>query len=89
MWFKYFRLNADLHKGDIYLAEGLISLYVEKKEYHQQIVTYSYHVTLQGQNFKVERSVYDAFTDGEPYAIYYAPFSERILSVEWLHKREG
>jgi hypothetical protein len=82
------RLDSDLHKGDVFVVDGAVSLFIDEKQYNQ-ITVYSYYMRVQDQRFKIERSVYDAFTDHEPYAIYYAPFSKKILSVEWIHKRDG
>lgn len=83
MGFKRSRVNADLRKGDVYIAEGLISLYIQKIQ-NGQLVFYIYHADIQQQRFKLEKTVYDAFVNGEPYAIYYAPNSKTILSAEWL-----
>lgn len=80
------RLNADLHKGDVFSVEGRIALHVERNKEHDVV---AYHARLQGQHFKISRAVFGAFTDDEPYAIYYAPNSKTLLSAEWLHKRES
>ncbi len=81
------RLNNDLHKGDVFVVDGTVSLYIEKTR--NQFMPYNYYLSVENRHFKIERPVHDAFTDGEPYAIYYAPFSKKILSAEWLHKRDG
>ena len=83
MGIKRSRVNADLRKGDVFIAEGLISLYIQKIQ-NGQLVFYIYHADIQQQRFKLEKIVYDAFVNGDPYAIYYAPYSKTLLSAEWL-----
>jgi hypothetical protein len=39
--------------------------------------------------FKVERDVFEAFHDGEHYAIYYLPLSNRIVAAEWILPQEA
>ena len=85
MWNKYFRLNDDLHKGDVFIAEGSATIYIAKSQDKYSEV-YTYHVDIQDQCFTVDQAVYAAFKYGEPYAIYYAPFSKTILSAEWLRR---
>jgi len=44
-------------------------------------------LTIQGMRFNIKQNVFLAFTNGDSYAIYYAPYSKTLLSAEWL--REG
>jgi hypothetical protein len=88
MWNKYFRLNDDLRKGDVFVAEGAATIYIAKSQDKYRDFD-TYHVDIQDQRFTVDEAVYAGFKYGEPYAIYYTPFSKIILSAEWLHKREG
>jgi hypothetical protein len=80
------RLNNDLHKGGVFVVDGTVSLYIAKTR--DVITPYNYYLSVENRHFTVERSVYDVFTDGDPYAIYYAPHSKTLLSAEWLGKRE-
>ena len=36
----------------------------------------------------INKDVFLAFKNGDPYAIYYAPYSKTLLSAEWLGRRE-
>jgi len=81
MWFRRSLINADLRKGDVYVAEGLVSLHTIE---NRNKATVSYHAHVQEQHFKLSKTVFDAFIDGDPYAIYYAPHSKTPLSAEWL-----
>jgi hypothetical protein len=47
----------------------------------------AYVVQLQHKVWPVKKTVFLAFKNGDPYAIYYAPHTNKILSAEWL--REG
>jgi F0F1-type ATP synthase assembly protein I len=94
-WFQRRRLNADLYKGTVYVVEGVISLHVRRhgdygyfiNRNNRNTVIY-YYMSIQDEKFRLEKSVFDAFVDGEPYAIYYAPHSKTILSAEWLRETE-
>jgi hypothetical protein len=86
MWLRRSRLNADLHKGDVYIAEGSISLHVQKIQ-DGKIVINLYHADIQDQRFKLDKAIFDVFKNYDHYTIYYAPHSKTILSAEWL--REG
>jgi hypothetical protein len=83
MGFQRSLVNADLRKGDVYVAEGLVSLHIT--EYKNKIITdYQVYIREQERHFNVGKAVFDAFIDGDPYAIYYAPHSKTFLSAEWL-----
>lgn len=79
-WFNRNQLNSDLYKGTVYVVEGVISLHIT--DYGKKATFYYMYV--QEEKFRLEKPVFEAFVDGEPYAIYYAPNSKTILSAEWL-----
>jgi hypothetical protein len=93
-WFKRNQLNADLYKGTVYVVEGVISLHVKRLGDYGFIMTMRndrnqaiyYDLYIQDEKFRVEKPVFEAFVDGEPYAIYYTPHSKTILSAEWLRE---
>lgn len=47
----------------------------------------NYMVSVSGEKFNVARDAFFAFKNGDPYVLYYAPRSRRLLSAEPL--REG
>jgi hypothetical protein len=83
-WFQRNRLNADLYKGSVYVVEGLISLHIT--DYGKKATFY--YIYVQEEKFQLEKPVFDAFINGEPYAVYYAPHSKTILSAEYLRDAE-
>jgi hypothetical protein len=45
-----------------------------------------YLVAIEDVRFRVKKDVFLAFKNGDPYRIFFAPHSKRILSVEWLRE---
>jgi hypothetical protein len=43
-----------------------------------------YKICCQDRCFDVSKDVFLAFKNQEPYLIYYVPYSNTILSAEWL-----
>jgi hypothetical protein len=83
-WLHWNRLDADLDKGTVFNIEGTVILAIHEKEKPPSI---SYFALIQGEYFQIDKPVYDAFISGDPYIIYYAPYTKTILSVDWL--RDG
>jgi hypothetical protein len=75
-------LHRDLKQNAVEAAQGRVSLDITQ---YRSKTTYT--VQLQDRTWDVKKNVFLAFKNGEPYAIYYAPFSKKILSAEWLRKR--
>jgi hypothetical protein len=46
----------------------------------------TYTVRTADGKFNVGREVFFAFKNGDPYALYYAPRTRRVLSAEWLRE---
>ncbi len=44
----------------------------------------SYQLRIADQSFKTDKNTFLAFKNEDPYIIYFAPHSRRILSAEWL-----
>jgi hypothetical protein len=75
---RYKKTNADLNSGKVLFVEGRISFNVGSGRGQ------SFSVQIQNQIFRVNKEIFLAFKNGDPYVIYYAPNSGTILSVEWL-----
>ncbi|MEO8609571.1 MAG: hypothetical protein ABI690_16890 [Chloroflexota bacterium] len=83
-WFKKRRLDHDLHKGNVQVVKGTAQV---KYGTMRQKGTSPYDLIIDGLTWNMGYFASSAFTNGDPYAIYYAPHSKQILSAEWL--REG
>jgi len=42
------------------------------------------YLAIEDQGWRIDREQFLAFKNGDPYAVYFAPHSRTILSVEWL-----
>ncbi len=73
------RLVADLREQRVEEVEGRIDLSLQ---YGRNNIAYA--VQVDDERFALKKPVFFAFKNGDPYRIYYAPHSKRILSVEWL-----
>ena len=71
----------DVHHGKVEKVEG--TAHLERRDDGEG---YSYHLIVQGRLFGVSNEVYQAFTDGENYAVFYLPYSNKILSAEMLKR---
>ncbi len=47
-----------------------------------------YRLIISGEYFQVDKAVFLAFKNDEPYAVYFAPHSHKLLSAEWLREPE-
>lgn len=81
VWLQWRRYNADLQKGIVFLAESRIFLNViETRNFPR------YTISLDGAKFYINKSLFLAFKNNDPYRIYYAPSSKVILSAEALRE---
>jgi hypothetical protein len=77
-----YNYHRDFTQNRAEVVQGRMNLDVWDKS---RYITYA--IKIQDQRWIVEKDVFLAFKNGDPYAIYYAPHSKTILSAEWL--REG
>lgn len=72
------RVTRDLRDG-ARVVEGRVELATNQGEQANY-----YFVNVERVKFRVKKSVFLAFKNGDPYRLYYAPHSKSILSAEWL-----
>ena len=46
--------------------------------------TAEYFLRVENMRFTIKQNAFLTFKNGDPYRLYYAPYSQQILSVEWL-----
>ncbi len=68
----------DIYERRVKVAEGRVQLNVKAWRNAQ------YQLQVGDQRFPVNKKGLLTFKTGDPYRIYYAPHSKRILSAEWL-----
>jgi hypothetical protein len=73
--------DGDLYKGEVVFTDGKVGL----RTYRQKNGRI-YLVKVSKLQFSVQKQAYHAFREGDPYRIYYAPRSKRLLSAEWLRE---
>ncbi|MBN8594323.1 MAG: hypothetical protein J0M33_21380 [Anaerolineae bacterium] len=71
----------DLQNQIVERIEGLVSLDVRERG-----GTTAYAVRLEGWEWIVNREVFLAFKNGDPYALYYTLHSNMLLAAEWLRE---
>lgn len=74
------RFSLDLHKGAVEVIEGRITL---------DVVTGRgayYAVSIGKIKFRINRRVFLAFKNGDPYCLYFAPHAKVLLSADWLQQ---
>jgi hypothetical protein len=77
------RVDGDLYKGDVAEVEGQVEIEVRGSQ-----MGFAYRLYLEDEVFDVPFKTAAAFNQREWYRLYYAPFSRRILSVEWLGSQD-
>lgn len=77
------KLTADLHENRAAEIEGRVELVVGGGRYA------SYSLRVDKLRFPLKQKAFLAFKNGDPYRIYYAPHSKKILSVEWLRENDN
>jgi hypothetical protein len=68
-------LNKDLKSRQAINVEGRISLDVNGR---------IYTLSLENIQFNIKKDAFLAFKNGDPYRIFYTPYSKQLLSAEWL-----
>lgn len=80
-WSKWVSWDRDCKRGIVHSAEGRIKLDVAESKQE-----FGYRVYIQDVRFEISKRVFLAFKNNDPYIIYYAPRTKRILSAEWLRE---
>ena len=73
--------HQDVTQNHVDAAQGRVSLDITQNRYKT-----AYTIQLQDRIWDVDKRIFLAFKNGDPYAIYYAPHSKKILSAEWLRR---
>ena len=74
-------IRGDLSRGAVETIRGEASLV---ETYGGRTTVYS--LGIGGERFRVQKKVFEAFTNHEPYAIYYAPLSRTLVAAERLDR---
>lgn len=75
------KLSADLRDRRVLAAEGRITL--------SMLGASDYFLGVEQMKFRLNKQeTFLAFKNGDPYRIYYAPRSQRILAVKWLREND-
>lgn len=72
--------SRDIRLGRALMIEGRVILDISGKEGNLM----KYLIKAEGLTFVVSKTVFLAFKNGDPYRIYYTPYTKQILSAEWL-----
>ncbi len=83
-WFKRADYLDDLDECIVYGAEGRIRLILDEGRNNAR-----YLVGVGSLAFVVSKQVFLAFKNGDPYRVYYAPNSKRIVAAEWLRGEDN
>jgi hypothetical protein len=80
-------LNAlrDLLVGAVQSVEGHVDKRIVTRSSGRSRRT-DYYYTLNGQQFRVNRTAYNALVEGRPYRLHYLPRSKQVVSVEPLQQ---
>ena len=83
IWLRAAKATADLRENRVAEAEGRVDLSVRAVQNAA-----SYYLRIGDMRFGVKQAAFLAMKNGDPYRIYYARRSKRILSVEWLREND-
>jgi hypothetical protein len=75
---KWLMFNSDLSQRRSLSIEGRISLDIGGNKGQ------NYTLMVENEQFSVNKNVLLAFKNGDPYRIFYTPYSKHLLSAEWL-----
>lgn len=91
LWFSYrllrvtLQTSRDIRNQQIDAIEGRIALDLKvDSNTNAGASTVRYTVTIEDQRFEIEKPLFLALKNGDPYLIYYAPNTRQILAIEWL-----
>lgn len=94
VWKRWSALERDLREGLVAQVEGLINLDIRQstrttgtssRQRYETVIRY--FVRVGNIKLRVDRPMFFAFKNGDPYRIYYLPRYKHIVSVEWLNAR--
>jgi hypothetical protein len=74
---QYAPYKHDLYKSKVECVKGRIRL--RKESRGRETIRWA---TIQDESFEIPKELFDAFDNGDTYAIYYAEYSRTILSAE-------
>lgn len=83
-WFKRADYLDDLDERLVYATEGRVRLALDEGRNNAR-----YLVSVGSLTFVVGKQAFLAFKNGDPYRIYYAPNSKRIVAAEWLRGEDN
>jgi hypothetical protein len=75
---KWLMINSDLRQRRSLSIEGRVSLDVGGGKGQ------SYTLMVENEQFAVNKNVFLAFKNGDPYRLFYTPYSKHLLSANWL-----
>ncbi len=76
-WNQY---RKDLAENRTAVIEGRVKI----KVFHYKEPKYK--ISIEDVRFEVSKEIFLTFKNGDPYIIYYAPYSNKLLSAEWLRE---
>lgn len=77
-------LLKDMNENRVAVVEGRVDLSLNALQN-----TAEYFLRVENMRFTIKQNAFLTFKNGDPYRIYYAPRSKRILSVEWLREDDN
>lgn len=83
---RLYRLYADVREDQPQNAEGRVELSMHGKSGAGSTVDCTIRVS--DAKFPLKEEAFLAFKNGDPYRIYYASRSKKLLSVEWLREND-
>jgi hypothetical protein len=72
-------LHRDVTQNRVEAVQGRVSLDITENRYRS-----AYTIKIQDRMWDVNKHIFLAFKNGDPYVVYYAPYGKKILSAEWL-----
>lgn len=84
-WFRNQRASADLREQKVSVVEGRVEL----RAVSSGESSTAYSVRIGEVQFPLKKQEFLAFKNGDPYRVYYAPNSKKLLSAEWLRGDEN
>ncbi|HEX2908355.1 MAG TPA: hypothetical protein VHO69_15895 [Phototrophicaceae bacterium] len=80
-WLRWRRFDRDLSKGEVAATQGLVRLGMSDRSRST-----TYMVTVDYVTLNISKRTFFTFKNGDPYCLYYTPYSRTLLSAEWLRE---
>lgn len=77
--YNVYRYGKDIHDRRSAVVEGRVELDISGGQNSA-----NFAIKLENKKFRLNKRQFLTFKSGDPYRVYYAPKSRRILSAEWL-----